>query len=173
MILTADGKLYATGLNDIGQLGINSFMSYDSVENFMELMINNVDKISCGEDSLYVLMDDGTVRVCGLNSHGQLGLGDKYDRYELTEIPDFTNVIDISAKGDSCLFLKDNGRVWACGRNDYGQLGLGSTGDKETPVLNANIFYVEKIYMGYECSFYIVVGPDVYSCGRNRLENSV
>lgn len=173
MILTEDGNVYASGLNDYGQIGLYGFKSTSGEKNFIQLPISNVIKISCGEDNLYILKNDGYVYACGLNNYGQLGLGHQDNIDEPTKIEydndgySFGNIKDISAKSGSCLFLKTNGDVYACGLNDHGQLCLSDKLDKNVPTKNTRLFSIDKIFMGEMCSFYINIAGTTYSCGRN------
>ena len=66
-------------------------------------------RIECGNDHTIFLLKDGTVKCCGSNNFGQLGLGDTTNRSALTLIPDLENVkeityIDIILK----YFMKNN-----------------------------------------------------------------
>jgi len=171
MILTDNGDVYSAGLNNYGQLGLYGLKTIGGDEPyFRQLPLSNVNKISCGEDNSYFLMNNGEVWACGRNNYGQLGLGDTTDVDRPTKIPNLSNIIDISAKYDSCLFLKDDSgvnQVWACGRNNYGQLGFAG-GDQPLPTQNTTLSYIEKIFMGYECSFYIDQFGFYHACGRNN-----
>ena len=172
IILTDYGDVYSTGLNDYGQLGLYGLKSIGGDEShFRQLPLSNVNKISCGEDNSYFLMNNGEVWACGRNNYGQLGLDHTTDVDRPTKIPNLSNIIDISAKYDSCLFLKedDSGvkQVWACGRNNYGQLGFAG-GDQPLPTENTTLSYIVKIFMGYKCSFYIDKFGYYHACGRNH-----
>ena len=45
--------------------------------------------------STFMIMKDKTVKACGYNNCGQLGLGDTINRTVLTTVPDLINVIYI------------------------------------------------------------------------------
>lgn len=62
---------------------------------------------------------DGTVKTCGLNNHGQLGLGDLVNRNIPILIPNLTNVKQVSCGGyNHTLFLLNDGNVKLCGNNN-------------------------------------------------------
>ncbi|WP_447512998.1 hypothetical protein, partial [Clostridioides difficile] len=56
--------------------------------------IDNVKKIVCGSGHTSILKNDNTVWVCGLNTSGQLGLGDTTNRNTFTKV-DIDNVKDV------------------------------------------------------------------------------
>ncbi|MDR1614026.1 MAG: hypothetical protein LBS26_00445, partial [Campylobacteraceae bacterium] len=79
-----DGKVYATGLNGNGQLGLGNNTNYYS---FIEAAsISDVSVIAAGYYHSLVLTNDGKVYATGYNGLGQLGLGDNTDRNIFTEV---------------------------------------------------------------------------------------
>ncbi|NNV04698.1 hypothetical protein, partial [Brevibacillus sp. MCWH] len=89
-----------------------------------------VVKISSGKNHTLFLFNDGTVKGCGSNSFGQLGLGSSVTlATNLTDIP-INNVKDITCGSDFTIFLMNDGTVRGCGYNYNGQLGLGNSTDQ-------------------------------------------
>ena len=83
-------------------------------------------KIKGGVNHYVALKADGTVWTWGLNTSGQLGLGNTINKSE----PTYTNlsgVIDIVAGAYFTAILKSDGTVWVSGQNNYGQLGQNTT----------------------------------------------
>ncbi|WP_330652783.1 hypothetical protein, partial [Clostridioides difficile] len=69
--------------SNVGQLGvIESTVYYE----FTKLPIDDVKTVACGYDFTFVLKNDGTLYSAGLNSSGQLGLGDTNNRVTFTKV---------------------------------------------------------------------------------------
>ena len=102
--------------------------------------------------SAYALLSDGSLYTWGDNKYGQLGLGDKANRYyyasenQKINIPDKINeVIGLKDTGydtsERTTFYKyslyaitENGELYAWGDNSDGQLGIGNTDNQTKPV---------------------------------------
>lgn len=125
MALSEDGSVYRWG--GYGNSEYNwPITNRVNIPVKMELPIP-ITAISAGGMHSVMLATDGTVWVCGYNTHRQLGTDSIYN--EVVEKPlqvkGLTDVIAISAGGDFTLALKADGTVWAWGLNDKGQLGNG------------------------------------------------
>ena len=121
-----------------------------------------------GEDKLY---------ATGYNI-GQLGLGDRRNRYKWTEVPlpqDFS--IEKVIAGGFHTFLKGKGKdgenqLYVCGNNDCGQLGVGNTNNRSrwTKVPFPKDFSIEKVIAGgFHTFLKVTVGGEdnLYACGWN------
>ncbi|MCM1441807.1 MAG: hypothetical protein NC131_21740, partial [Roseburia sp.] len=111
--LRADGSVWAYGLNEYGQLGVDSLLVNGPVQGEddpLEIRVYVPD-----EDGNY-FWDYKTV----LSSDGET------KRY--TAKPVF---VDVSAGMDHSLLVDSEGNVWAAGNNDRGQLGLGYVGGSQ------------------------------------------
>jgi alpha-tubulin suppressor-like RCC1 family protein len=136
MILSSDGSICGNGRNNYGQLGFG----FTSTDARLALIISDISgctplSISCGANHTMVLMTNGSIWGTGLNSSGQLGLGDSSDRNILTQIT--SNIGRSMPKTISCgyshtMVLMTDGTIWGTGLNNYGQLGLGDTSDRNT-----------------------------------------
>lgn len=82
LLLTNEGKLYATGYNACGELGLNDTINRNS---FTQVNIDNVKQISCGQWTNTILTNDMNVYSTGENDIGQLGLNDTIDRKIFTQ----------------------------------------------------------------------------------------
>ncbi len=75
MAITTDGKLYAWGDNDYGQLGLGN--SGDTQNTPQQVGDKTYWKsVSAGNDFTLALTDEGKLFIWGQNDYGQLGLGD-------------------------------------------------------------------------------------------------
>ena len=72
------------------------------------------------------LTKNGTMLGCGINSYGQLGLGDNKNRSTFTIVPNLDPITQSCTRNGHSLGLTKKGTLLACGNNFNGQLGLGT-----------------------------------------------
>lgn len=129
--LTTDGKVFATGSSDEGQLGMGNKWNYKAFTEVTSLSGKNITAIAARSSYTIVAASDGTVYTAGLNSTGQLGLGDRISRLSFTKTNldlEGETVTSIVA-GDLHAFVITTDGVYATGYNVRGQLGLGNNND--------------------------------------------
>jgi alpha-tubulin suppressor-like RCC1 family protein/uncharacterized protein YbcV (DUF1398 family) len=117
--------------------------------------------------SSFYIQNDGTVKACGQNGNGQLGLGNTANKNIPTLIPNLDNVKQISCGYYHTVFLLNDGTVKVCGENSYGQLGLGDTTNRLTPILIPNLNNVKQISCGAYHTIFLLNDGNVKACGRN------
>ncbi|GMO22374.1 MAG: hypothetical protein Ta2B_01250 [Termitinemataceae bacterium] len=135
LALGDNGKVYAAGLNENGQLGLGDTSNKDTFMLVSGLEGEEIIAISAGEHCSFALNENGKLFVAGLNDYGQLGLGDDSDTFnnfvEVTNLQDEDGndiVITAIASGANYTLVIDyNGKLWAAGLNDEGQLGIDET----------------------------------------------
>ena len=123
-------------------------------------------KIVNGSNFTVALKADGTVWTWGLNSNGQLGLGDSSNRYKPTKV-DIENIVDISAGDTHVLLLDKDGYVYSFGTNGYGQLGDGTTQNKNTPIRIDGLEDIKQIVASTYSSMALNNKGQVYTWGYN------
>ncbi|MDR3345618.1 MAG: hypothetical protein LBS73_00430 [Campylobacteraceae bacterium] len=137
LALTNNGKLWASGDNNHGQLGLGNTNNQASFQNVaFEGLDSDVKIASISASSVHSLAldDEGRVWAAG-NNFGQLGLGNTNNQnsFQLVTISNLTlgtKIVSIAAGKFHSLALDSEGRVWASGVNDDGQLGLGNTNNQ-------------------------------------------
>nr|XP_011469743.1 PREDICTED: ultraviolet-B receptor UVR8 isoform X1 [Fragaria vesca subsp. vesca] len=75
LFLTDGGRVFATGLNDFGQLGVSSDVPYSTEPAEVSGIDKQVVQISTGYYHSCAVTEDGELYMWGKNSNGQLGLG--------------------------------------------------------------------------------------------------
>ncbi|XP_076831361.1 putative E3 ubiquitin-protein ligase HERC4 [Brachyhypopomus gauderio] len=134
--LTKDGQLFTWGQNSSGQLGVGkgkySSLSPQPLKSLCGIPLG---QISAGGDNSFALSLSGAVFGWGRNNAGQLGLGDRNDRY----IPTWVNNLShkktafISCGEEHTATLSKGGTVFTFGSGCYGQLGHNSFRDELRP----------------------------------------
>ena len=131
-ILKNDGTLWGCGLNNDGQLGLGDNTNRNT---FTQVTTNadNIKEIYCGGDYTFILENNGTLWGCGLNDHGQLGLGNTTNRKTFTQATaNIDDIKEIYCCYQHALILKNDGTLLGCGNNGNNQLGLGDTTNRTT-----------------------------------------
>lgn len=117
--LLDDGSLWTCGANTRGQLGVGTAIESDTLQIFpVQVAIGPVHDISAAGQSLAVLLEDGSLGVCGANTFGQLGTGDKSDRRDIVEIDSGVEAIEMCRAN---LLYRKCGAVLATGYNGDGR----------------------------------------------------
>ena len=168
-ILKNDGTLWGCGYNGYGELGLGGGGSRNTFTQ-VTTNTNDIKEVYCGECYTFILENDGTLWGCGVNTSGQLGLGDTTNRNVFTQVT--TNVNDIKSIccGQNHTFiLKNDGTLWSCGRNDYGQLGLGDGTNRTTfTLVTTNANNIKSIYCGHSFTFILKNDGTLWSTGYNE-----
>jgi uncharacterized repeat protein (TIGR02543 family) len=185
-LLTDGSKLYATGRNLYGQLGLGNNTKRDrfSLVNTDHLQ-DKIAKITAGDAFALLLTDSGKLYATGFNLFGQLGLGDEVDRNKFTLVNTehvSGKIVDVAAGDDYTMLLTDSGLLYSTGRNRRGQLGLGDNGtaigdgssNEEGNEKNRNIFMpidldgkASKIHTGAFHALILTDSGQLYVTGRN------
>jgi alpha-tubulin suppressor-like RCC1 family protein len=134
LVLTNAGKVYATGLNTSGQLGIDNYFEAYRLTAMTGEGASGCTAIATGSFHSIVLKDNGAVYATGDNTNGQLGIGSTGGTVNtLTLMTGFGTLgcTAIAAGGNHSLVLK-SGAAYGTGYNWYGQLGVGDDVDKDT-----------------------------------------
>ena len=146
--LLSDGRVKCWGANRYGTLGQGDTRRRDGRPSLMGTNLPYVDlgtgrtamALSVGANHSCVVLDTGAVKCWGLNSEGQLGLGDTESRGDSSgEMGDALPFVDLGVGRTAvavsaghlhtCAVLDDNSvKCW--GANRWGQLGLGAHGNR-------------------------------------------
>lgn len=145
LALTTEGRVYAWGSNEKGQLGLAE--TTQSIERFFPAAVSTsgplggqkIASIAAGKwHSLAADDIEGRVFSWGANFNGELGIGTtgtyKTAPQQVAGLPTGEKVVQVTAGEKASYALTKSGKVFAWGDNGYGQLGNGSTTSSSTPV---------------------------------------
>ncbi|WP_217134938.1 RCC1 domain-containing protein [Leucobacter chinensis] len=135
--VTTSGEVYAWGTNDSGQLGTG-----DTTGSVLPKRVNfatgvSIVSIAAGHSHTLALDSDGTAYAWGLNTRGQLGLGDTAVRLspEAVTLPGKVLVGQVAAGEGHSIAIGADGNAYGWGANGpFGQVGDDTTTNRDTPV---------------------------------------
>ena len=141
--LLDDGSVKCWGRNNYGQLGMGNTTQIGDGPNEMGDFLAAVDlgtsrtatEIATGQHHSCALLDDGSVKCWGLNSYGQLGIGNTSTRGDganemgddlvAVDLGSGRTAISIEAGATFTCAILDSGVLKCWGQNSNGQLGQG------------------------------------------------
>ncbi|WP_082309745.1 RCC1 domain-containing protein [Nonomuraea sp. SBT364] len=130
--LDHDGRVWAWGANDTGQLGQGMNTPPVLTPKLVPGLTDIVQVAANGDFSL-ALSSAGVLFTWGSNSHGQLGDGTQTTQQDPTKLLALTGITRVAA-GDRHTLALVSGRLWSWGSNADGQLGNGTTTDASLPL---------------------------------------
>ena len=162
ILIFKNGKVYVWGYNYFGQLGLgykSSSSPYGILTPTENTQLEQIIQNNGGVDNILTLetgwghniliFKNGKVYVWGINSAGQLGLGDTNDRNTPTENTQLEQIIQDNGGVENIhiyetgsyhnILVFKNGKVYVWGNNYYGQIGIGDTNSRNTPTENSNL----------------------------------
>ncbi|WP_372483124.1 RCC1 domain-containing protein [Elizabethkingia anophelis] len=175
IVKTTDGKVYGAGRNYTGQLSdIGDRITKITV--FREIPIpqlgkDDIKSIAAGLRYSFILTNTGLVLATGQNNQGQLGLGDKENRFGFEVVPSLTDINNIYAYSYHAIAIKRSGALYATGDNGDGQLGTGDTTSYNSFTnISTMTFPIASALCAPTADFTIIVGYDgqVYGTGNNK-----
>jgi hypothetical protein len=168
LFLTANGKVYGSGLAYQGRLGLNdstisSTTNYGTlipmIDGFNVLAGKTVTMVHAGNQISVLLTSDGKVYTCGTNIFGGLGVANINAQHDSPKPINDTNgvlvgksVITMAVRGDTVLLVTSDGSVRGFGFNTNYELADGTTFDRYNPVAVApNVFsnrFIVQVALG-------------------------
>ncbi|MDR2152806.1 MAG: hypothetical protein LBO72_08295 [Helicobacteraceae bacterium] len=134
LALTSDGKVYATGSNANGQLGLGDKIGRETWAFVSSLSDKRITRVAAGHFHSLALDSDGNLYAAGYNHENRLGFGDNANNNLFTLIPPFADkkIVEIATNHAYSLALDSDGKIYATGCNDLGQLGLRDNVNRKT-----------------------------------------
>ena len=141
--LKTDGSLWTWGLNHSGQLGREAAANCADPGQGVSYPCDPAPgrvggdsdwaDVAAGDWHAIAVRTDGSLWAWGLNTAGQLGLGDTDNRSEPVRIGTRTGWGLVTAGGGFSMAINLDGTIWGWGYNAQGQLGDGTSLDLYDP----------------------------------------
>jgi len=136
--------LYACGNRSRGQLGLppaarkhgeDSSQMLTSRATLVSPPDVSVAQVAAGFEHVLILSDDGQLYGTGVNTDGQLGIGDDEDRHSFSKIDlpeelSSDGIASIVAGADTSAVLTRAGNLWTFGNSEYAQAFHGEKIDR-------------------------------------------
>lgn len=159
--------LYSWGLNSNGQLGQNNTIYRSSPVQVGSL--NNWSTLITGVHPNFsaAIKSDGTLWSWGINSAGELGLGDVINRSSPVQVGALTNWSKISGGGQGyCIAIKTDGTMWSWGNGANGVLGKTDTDiSRSSPVQIGALTTWSDAFCGFQVNFALKTDGTLWSWG--------
>lgn len=165
VVLKADGTVWASGSNDVGQLGDGTTVRRSTFVRVLGL--SQVVAISARTAHTLALKSDGSVWAWGQNDKGQLGDGSTISRSSPVTVRSITDVASIACGGKHSVAMKRDGTIWTWGASDAGQLGSGSVVDRSTPAALAPFATITAVSAGNDHTLALGADGAVWVWGKN------
>jgi len=140
LCLTSTGQLFASGVNNFGNLGNNS-TAFVNLDTLIRVGTSTWSQVAAAYFSSYGIRTDGTLWAWGYNNKGQLGLGDVVNRSSPVQVGTgntwakvFACPVSQDVVGGAAFAIKTDGTLWSWGYNQSGILGHSSGADRSSPV---------------------------------------
>ena len=179
----ADGTVVMWGSGSYGQLGISLLNNKEYATVVSD--ISNVVSIACGNFITMFLLNTGEVKGCGLNTNGQLGIGNTSSPISnSTSVKgidnagiNLTGVVNMSIGYSHSCFVLNNGKVAGCGytSNDIAKCPIGNglavnsniTLPKILKEGSADMSNIVQVACGNDFTLFLTADGRVKSCGNN------
>jgi alpha-tubulin suppressor-like RCC1 family protein len=170
LALTADGAVWAWGLNDDGQLGDGGTARHALPEPVTGLP-GGVVGIAAGCHHSVAVTSSGQVFAWGEAAQGQIGDGVNTLSGRLRPVHvaalDGLQVARVAAGGQHSAAVTAHGAVYAWGDNRSGQLGVGDTAGRSVPVLVGALPALAGVGLGQGHSLFVGIDHTLYAAGLN------
>uniref|UniRef100_A0A8D3DML6 non-specific serine/threonine protein kinase n=1 Tax=Scophthalmus maximus TaxID=52904 RepID=A0A8D3DML6_SCOMX len=137
--VTDEYQMYMFGSDYYGCIGVEGELGIEILEPVLLEFFEErpVRQVSCGDNHVVVLTQNGEVFSWGCGEYGRLGLEceDDFSSPMQVELPKGAIISSVSCGSDGTFYLTETGKVLACGNNEYNKLGLnqGISGLKNHP----------------------------------------
>ncbi|KAH9414329.1 RCC1 and BTB domain-containing protein 1 [Dermatophagoides pteronyssinus] len=175
IIQVDSGKSFVVVLTDDGQVYLASEYSKWKTNNTFRLISTGNDRfemISCGQNHLLLLRQDGTVFALGGDGYGVMTINS--NSHDTLVNIGLNNIKIIACGLFHCLALTDTNQIYSWGWNGNGQLGLGDTDDRmNTPSLvsfpDVSINSpIKNIVGGWKHSLFLLEDGQIFGCGYGQ-----
>ncbi|MGD9760961.1 MAG: InlB B-repeat-containing protein [Candidatus Izemoplasmatales bacterium] len=175
--LTAKGRLYTSGYNSSGQLGVGDtdrrLIAEEITDNFEFFEEEIIEKIFLGQNQSSAVTSLGRVFYWGINFSNYDAINLPVDITESFNLETGEEIIQIDFGDTSAIALSSYGRVFTWGINEAGQLGDGTVTANYTPTDITSRFLLAigeeiiQVEFGYAHAGLLTSLGRVYTWGNN------
>ena len=157
VVISKDGKAYAWGRNEKGQLGVGHTNDLRRPQLVEALIEKEIVSAATGRNHTLFLAKDGSVYACGDNRSGQVGP----DKTPTVNKPRLITYDGPPAKKVACgadfsVIVDVQGNLWTWGHPEHGQLGHNTEGSYLEKAGKVNFDFV---YVPTRVSLYVEKDP--------------
>ncbi len=167
LALTADGKLYSTGSNISGQLGLN-LSTATTKSSFTQITsgAGSWTQVAAGDNFGMAVDTNGYLWTFGRNSYGQLGINLTADKSSPVQLAGTTVWSKIAGGMFHAAGITSTGALFCWGANYYGQLGNNNAGNAvKSPIQILAGTSFSQIACGNDYSVAILANGLLYGWG--------
>ena len=165
--IKGDKTLWGTGLNDVGQLGVNTGTPQYSSPVQVGTLTDWTTEIGAGRDWASAIKTDGTLWAWGSGSYGRLGLGNTTNYSSPKQVGALATWSKLSCGENFTAAIKTDGTLWTWGYGGKGQLGQGNTTSYSSPVQVGALTTWSTIACGWEFAAAIKTDGTLWAFGNN------
>ena len=147
LVLGADGRLWARGLNTRGQLGVG--IAQAQVNDFLPLPGHDYQAVAVGGAHALALDRQGNLWGWGDDLYGQLGRGRANHTPQDRPTRIARDIVAMAAGDRHSLAIRKDGALLAWGENRWGEVGNGSQESVTEPVVVGEGFRAVAAGAGY------------------------
>jgi alpha-tubulin suppressor-like RCC1 family protein len=146
LALTEDGKIYAWGFNDSGQLGLGHAHQQNQPKKLT--LSEKIIVIACGAHFSVSLTQRGHIYIWGNGEFGELGFGNFETSFTPKKLTLPEKISTITCGHNHTLAVSERGGFYLWGCNKYGQLGFGDRNHRNLPEKSNLDFQISAIFAG-------------------------
>jgi hypothetical protein len=151
LVLCENGDLIGWGINLFGELNQGNTTAYRNGPYVIIDTGNEIDDFYIGElgFATFIKYSDGSVKCCGSNDQGKLGLSSATGSFTTLQDHPITDINAVVVARYNTYFLKNDGTLYGAGDNAYGQLNDGGTTDRNDLVeIATDVMSVQALQRG-------------------------
>jgi len=180
LLRSSEGEVFACGSCNYGECGINSHsVQKPTLVDLKNLEGVTISQIAAGDSHSLAVDTNGRAYSFGLNTDGQLGLGEKSDHIIRSPTPidasgDLEGAVIKSVSGGTTfsMILDAKGNVYTTGSGFYGELGLGEDLRKVTIATHVTGILEGRLIVEISCGSHHALALDdqgvVFGWGDNQ-----
>ena len=171
-LIKQDGTLWVGGVNNAGQLGNGTTITYSSpiqignLTNWKQVAISGQSSYNIGITA--AIKTDGTLWTWGSDSYGGLGNGTTLYYSSPIQVGALTTWKQVSCGyRENVYAVKTDGTLWAWGNGTSGELGNGTALKYSSPVQVGSLTNWNSVSGGYLMFAAIKTNGTLWTCGSN------